>query len=53
MFNKPASGHSYTITIGQFVEQKILLSCSFGCEHFHIEHCYNIGHSLLCCLSLT
>ncbi len=53
MFKKPASGYNYTITRGQFVEQNILLSCSFGCDHCHNEHCYDIGHSLLCCLSLT
>ncbi len=46
MFNKPASGL-------QFVEQKLLFSCSFRRDQFNKNHCFELGHTLLCCLSLT
>ncbi len=33
-----------------FVEQKLMLSCSFRCDHGHSNHCYEFGNTLLCTL---
>jgi hypothetical protein len=37
---------------GKFVEQKLMLSCSFRRDQIHTNHSYELGHTLLCCLNL-
>ncbi len=37
----------------QFVEQNFVLSWSFICNRVHKSHCYEFGHTLLCCISPT
>jgi len=31
--------------IGGFVEQKLVLSCSFKCDRINKRHCYESGHT--------
>jgi hypothetical protein len=38
---------------GQFVEQKLLLSCSFRFDQIYDNHCFVFSHTLLCYLSPT
>jgi hypothetical protein len=38
---------------GQFVDQMLMLSCSFRCDQISDSHCYEFGHTLLRYLSLT
>ncbi len=38
---------------GRFVEQKLLISCSFRCDRIYSNHGDELGHTLLCCLSST
>ncbi len=37
----------------QFVEQTLVLSCSFRCDQIHISHGHELGIALLCYLSTT
>ncbi len=32
---------------GQFVEQKLMPNCSFGCDQIQYSHGYEFGHTLL------
>jgi hypothetical protein len=36
---------------GQFVEEKLVLSYSFGCDQINKCQIYDLGHTLLCNLS--
>jgi hypothetical protein len=38
---------------GRFVEQKLLLSCSFRCDQIHNNNIYEFCHTLLCCQRWT
>jgi hypothetical protein len=38
---------------GWFAEQKLTLSYSFRCDQILSFACYEFGHTLLCCFSLT
>ncbi len=38
---------------GQFVEQKLTLSCSFRSDQIYNNHCYVFGNTLLCYSSQT
>ncbi len=38
--------------LGQFVEQKLMLSCSFRCEKIHDSN-YEFGHTLFSCSNRT
>ncbi len=38
---------------GKFVEQKLKLSRRFKCDQIRNNHWYELGHTLLSCLSLT
>jgi hypothetical protein len=39
--------------MGQFVQQELMLSCSFRCDMIHNCRSYDFGHTLLYCISLT
>jgi len=43
---------TFVLYRGGFVEDKLMLSCSFSCDHFHDSHSVN-SVTLLCYLSLT
>ncbi len=43
----------FRIIRGQFVEQKVMLSCSFRCDQIYCTQYFEFCHSLLCCLSQT
>jgi hypothetical protein len=50
LVHKSSSQNNYDLgIIGRFVEH---LSSALGVTKFNIYHCYEFGHTLLCCLSL-
>ncbi len=50
----PKNNHQISeLTKDQFVEEKLMLSCSFRCGQQYDNHSYDFGHTLLCYLSLT
>ncbi len=59
MFNKPMIKHISTVfkidwsDWGQFVEQKLMLNSNFRCYKIYNCQRYDLGHTLLCYLSLT
>ena len=44
---------AHAATLGQFVEQKFMLSSNFSCDQIYKIERYDFGHTLLRYLSLT